>query len=79
MISIDSLQEVFRSVFNRPELQIKRETSAVDIDGWDSLMHINLIVAIEEQFDVSFTTEEIGSFSCVGDVLDLLQTKVQGA
>ena len=77
MIAIDSLQEVFRSVFNRPDLKVTRETNATDIEGWDSLMHINLIVAIEEQFDVSFTTEEIGSFTCVGDVLDLLQAKVK--
>lgn len=79
MVSLNALQDVFRSVFDSPELEIKMETNAADIEVWDSLMHINLIVAIEERFDVSFTTLEIGSFTCVGDVLKLVQAKTAAA
>ena len=69
------LQTVFRDVFDRPDLIIKPETDAADIEGWDSLMHINLIVAIEERFGIAFSTAEIGSFSCVGDVAALIEAK----
>lgn len=73
---IASLTEIFRTVFARPDLVIARTTNASDIEGWDSFMHINLIVAIEEHFKISFTTEQIGAFTCVGDVVDRLQEKL---
>jgi len=74
---LEALQIVFRDVFDRPDLVIGAETDAADIEGWDSLMHINLIVAIEERFGIAFTTAEIGSFSCVGDVVALIQAKTR--
>jgi acyl carrier protein len=69
------LVEVFRAVFDRPALAVGRDTTARDVAGWDSFMHVNLIVAIEEAFGVAFSTREIGSFTCVGDVVDLLDAK----
>ena len=74
---LETLQVVFRDVFDRPDLQITPETDAADIEGWDSLMHINLIVAIEERLGIAFTTVEIGSFACVGDVADLVAGKTK--
>lgn len=69
------LTSVFVDVFDDPNLAISRDTSAKDVAGWDSFAHINLVVGIEETFDIRFTTREIGSFTCVGDVLDLLAQK----
>ncbi len=66
---------VFQEVFNDPKLVITEETNASHVRGWDSFAHINLIVALEEYFKVSFTTKEIGSLTCVGDLLKLLQKK----
>ena len=51
---------MFREVFRDPGLVICRATTAMDIQGWDSFRHLNLIVAIEAEFDVSFTTRELG-------------------
>lgn len=73
---LSRLESLFRGVFDQPALQITRGTSAKDIAGWDSFAHVNLIVAIEEDFGIRFTTREIGAFTCVGDVIDLLARKV---
>ena len=59
-----------------------RETTAADVDGWDSLMHINLIIAIEKAFGLKFATAEISDLKedgrNVGDFADLVQRKLQG-
>jgi acyl carrier protein len=72
---LDRLTGVFREVFRDPGLVISRTTTAKDVKGWDSFRHLNLIVAIEAEFDVSFTTWELGDFASVGDVIDLLARK----
>ena len=74
-------QEIFRDVFEDDELTITRETTAGDVDGWDSLMHINLIIAVEKKFEVRFATAEISGLKAkgqnVGTFLDLVQSKLQ--
>jgi acyl carrier protein len=72
---IPCLTPVFQEVFSDPSLQITESTSAKDVEGWDSFAHINLIVAIEEQFGVSFSTAELGKMLCVGDLVTLLKQK----
>ena len=52
-------QDVFRQVFDDPEIELRDEMTAEDIQGWDSLMHINLIVAVEKRFRIKFATAEI--------------------
>jgi acyl carrier protein len=75
----EKLQEVFRDVFGDDDLVIGRNTTAVDVEGWDSMAHINLIVAIEKRFGVKFTARELASTregdGNVGKLLDLLATK----
>src|SRR5215813_2298038 len=71
----ERLTGVFRSIFNNREIQIARSTTADDIRGWDSLMHINLIVAVEKEFRVRFTTLEVMSMNNVGDLLDTISAK----
>jgi acyl carrier protein len=73
------LQEVFRSVFDRPDLEIARESNAHDVEGWDSLNHINLIMALEKQYRVKFGLGELQDLENVGDLLDLLQGKIAAA
>lgn len=72
---IPRLVPIFQDVFSDPSLQISAATSAKDVDGWDSFAHINLIVALEEHFGVSFSTAELGKMACVGDLIVLLQQK----
>lgn len=69
------LTGVFRSVFGNERLNLSRATTAQDVDGWDSLMHINLIVAIEREFRVRFTTREITGLQNVGELMDVMARK----
>lgn len=68
----ERLTGVFRDVFNNPSLDISDSTTANDVEDWDSLTHITLIVAAEKQFGVSFTTKEIKGLSNVGDFIELI-------
>lgn len=72
---IPRLTPVFQEVFSDSSLQISPATTAKDVEGWDSFAHINLIVALEEHFGVSFSTAELGKMACVGDLITLLQEK----
>lgn len=66
----------FREVFGDDKIEIKDTTSAADIDGWDSIQHINLILATEAAFNVTFTTAEIEKLSGVGQFVDLIAQKL---
>lgn len=74
------LQAVFRRVFHDDDLEVVDTTSAEDVDGWDSMAHINLIVGIEKEFGVKFTAADIGSMrnegQNVGHIVRLLEAKV---
>ncbi|MFO1498039.1 MAG: acyl carrier protein [Verrucomicrobiota bacterium] len=66
------LTTVFRDVFDNPKLEITETTSAQDIEEWDSLSHINLIVAAEKAFATSFTVKEVKALNTVGDLMRLI-------
>ena len=76
----DRMQDVFRDVFDDDELVVADASTADDIDGWDSLMHINLIIAVERQFGVKFATAEISGLKAddqnVGTFRRLLAKKL---
>ena len=62
-------------VFNDPDLQLKPETIASDIEGWDSLSHVNLIMAIERSFKIRFNQKELMAFKSVGDMIRCLDNR----
>lgn len=70
------LQEIFRDVFDDEELEITEETTAEDIDGWDSLTHIQIIVGIEKKFEIKFSAVEIKASENVGEFIELIDRKV---
>lgn len=72
----EKLQEVFRDVFDDEEIMIDAETTADDIDAWDSLTHVQLIVAVEKEFAVKFSTVEIMKMKNVGEFIDLINKKL---
>lgn len=74
-ILIKKITPIFRDIFDQPTLTISEETNASSVSGWDSFAHINLIVALENEFDIKFSTRELGEMKCVGDLLRLLQLK----
>ena len=61
-----------------PNLEISREMQAKDVEGWDSLAHLTLIMAIEDTFNIKFSTKEVLGFRNVGDMLDVLMEKLNG-
>ena len=70
------LQEVFRDVFDDDEIVITDETTADDIDAWDSLTHVQLIVAVEEKFNIKFSTVEVMKMKNVGEFIKLIDRKL---
>ena len=62
------LTEIFRELFGNDDLIITRQTTADDIDGWDSIKHINLVVAVEDYFSIRIPTEQIDRLKNVGDL-----------
>ena len=70
------LTRVFRDVFDDPRLTIVPTTSTHDVEGWDSLMHIQLLVAAEAAFGVRFNTGEVAALKNVGEMVDLIARRV---
>jgi acyl carrier protein len=73
------MQVVFRDLFDDDTLQLRPDMTAADVEAWDSLTHINLIVDIEREFKVRFTTGEITGLKTVGDLAALVDKKRSAA
>jgi len=71
----DTLNQVFREVFDNDDINIAPDMTANDIDGWDSLSHVNLIVAVEAKFNIRFSNKELMTFKNVGDLLGCIRAK----
>jgi acyl carrier protein len=69
------LNQVFRDVFDDDELEISRRTTADDVEGWDSLMHVTLIVNVEKAFKVKFSSSEVAALRDVGELIDLIDAR----
>ena len=72
----EHLTEIFRTMFNMPDLEIRDDLTASDVPGWDSFNHINLIINIEEEFNVRFSNSEVGDLQNVGNLKTLLASKI---
>jgi acyl carrier protein len=70
------LQEVMRDVFSDDAIEIFDEMTAADVTGWDSLNHINLVIAVERRFSVRLTTKDVAALKNVGGMLALLRAKL---
>lgn len=73
----NDVQEIFRDIFDDDALVITRETSAKDIEDWDSIAQMNLVVAIEKHFHMHFKVEEIASLKNVGEMLDIIAARTK--
>ncbi len=72
-----NLQDIFRRIFDDDSILLFDEMTADDIEDWDSLMHIDLIIEIEKVFSIKFTTEEVLKTSNVGEFIRLIEGKIK--
>ena len=71
------LNKIFQDVFDDSSIEVKAETTADDIEDWDSLEQINLIVAIEKKLGIKFQMEEVSDFHSVGEMVDVIIQKLE--
>lgn len=70
------LTDIFHNVLDNDEIVLAPELSAQDVDGWDSLSHVRLILTVERTFHIKFTASEIGRLKNVGELVGLIESKV---
>ncbi len=68
---------IFREEFDDDSLIIKDETNAEDIEDWDSLAHVELVLAMEKEFSMKFSLKEVGTLQNVGEMVDLIIRKME--
>lgn len=73
---LSKLSEIFREELDNEEITLTEETTANDVEEWDSLSHIQLIVAVEKAFGIRFTSSEIQSWNNVGEMADSITAKL---
>lgn len=69
---MSDIQDIFRDNFDDDSLVITRETTADDIEDWDSLEQINLLTAMEKKFGIKFTLDDVRGLANIGDMADLI-------
>ena len=72
----DRLNKVFQTIFDDENIVVNEETASDDIEDWDSLEHINLIVAIEQEFGIKFSMGEVTSMKNVGDMVNIIISRL---
>lgn len=75
---IAEFNKIFIEQLENPDIKLQRKTTSADISEWDSLAHIQLVVAIEKHFNVKFTAAEILNFKNVGEMCDAIEQKTKG-
>lgn len=72
----EGLHEVFWDIFDDEDIRIEEGTTAKDIEDWDSLEHINLVVAVEKKFNMKFNMGEVNSMKNVGEMVDIILKRI---
>lgn len=72
----EKLNDIFRNNFDDDSIELNDETSSADIEDWDSLEQINLVVAIQETFHVKFNIDEVNAMKNVGEMVDSILEKM---
>ncbi|MCM1264209.1 MAG: acyl carrier protein [Butyrivibrio sp.] len=71
------LQDVFRDIFGDDKIQLSEEMNAQDIEGWDSLKHISVLAAVQDEFSISFDMDEIMNIDNIGDMIKSIEGKIK--
>ena len=72
----EKLNEIFREVFDNPEIAVTPKMTADDIEEWDSMTHMNLIMMVELRFGIAFEQREVLGFENVGELVRDIQSKL---
>lgn len=73
---LTQVQDIFRDELDLDDWGLNDETTANDVEEWDSLSHVQLVVALEKHFNIKFTSREILSWDNVGDLVDCISQKL---
>ncbi len=71
-----TLNGVFQDVFDDPSIEVEDGTTSADIEDWDSLEHINLIVAVEQEFGIKFSMGQVVAMKNVGEMADIILSQI---
>ena len=72
----ERLNNVFRDIFDDESIVVTAETTSKDIEDWDSLEHINLVVAVEQEFEIKFNMNEVTTMKNVGEMVDIIMSRL---
>ncbi len=72
----ERLNKVFRDVFDDETIEVNSETTSKDIEDWDSLEHINLVVAVEQEFGIKFNMNEVTTMKNVGEMVSIIMSRI---
>jgi len=73
---LSSVRDILADVLDLPDLEVTKETTAEDVEGWDSFNHINIVVAVESRFGIKFHTAEVEELRNVGELVELIEKKL---
>lgn len=73
---LKEIETIFRDILDEEDITLNLSTSANDVEGWDSLTHIQLIVAAEKRFKIKFKAKEFHSWKTIGDMIQSIQSKL---
>jgi acyl carrier protein len=71
----EKLSDIFHDLFDDDSIEVTPDLTAKDVDGWDSLSHIRLIITVEKAFKIKFSTSEIGKLEKVSDLVALIKAR----
>ena len=77
MATIDELKSVFEKVFDQSDLMLTPSTTSNEIDGWDSMSHVTMLMAVEDHFNITFKAFEIANLPNVGALVALIEKKMK--
>ncbi len=75
-VILKQVRDIFSDILDNEKLVLTEQTQATDINDWDSLNHIQLVVAVEKHFNLRFTSTEIQTWKDVGEMIDSIQKKI---
>lgn len=73
---LKKISEIFEDVLDIENIAITELTTASDVEGWDSLNHINIMVHVQKEFNVKFNLKEMASFKNIGDMISAIEEKL---